>query len=152
MPVDTTWSPPSTAAGSGGLDLTTGQVLTQTVWERALSDLNRLGGADGNTKTGPWNLGGVSLKGLASTVSTTAVIITSGGTPGFALVYGSRNGSTNNNFVDLVVFNASRATVITTGSQAVETPDARTYSVNGSNLQVAMAANTYSVQVLWVNT
>ncbi len=86
------------------------------------------------------------------TVSTSNVIITTNGTPGAALVYGSKNGSTNNNFVDLVVWNANRATVITTGNENVETPDSRTYSANGGNLQLFLSANTYTVRVFNLGT
>lgn len=53
MAVTTAWTDPSVAASSSGLDLGTGGILTETVYDRILSDLYRIGGADGNTKSGP---------------------------------------------------------------------------------------------------
>lgn len=60
MVVNTTWSSPSTAGGSGGTDLAAGDTLSETVWDRVQSNLNRLGGADGDSKTGPYRLGASS--------------------------------------------------------------------------------------------
>lgn len=52
MPINTTWSNPTLAGGSGGIDLATGDTLSETVWDRLVSNVFRLGGADGNAKTG----------------------------------------------------------------------------------------------------
>lgn len=57
MAVDTTWSAPTTADESGGLDLATGDTLTETVIDRYASNLYRLGGTAGNAKTGPYQIG-----------------------------------------------------------------------------------------------
>lgn len=57
MTVGTSWSDPSTAFGGGGLDGATGDVVTESVWDKLVSDLNRLGGANGDTKTGNYGLG-----------------------------------------------------------------------------------------------
>jgi hypothetical protein len=57
MVVGTTWSDPSVAGSGAGLDLATGDVLTEVIYDRLLSDLNRLGGTDGNAKTGKYQIG-----------------------------------------------------------------------------------------------
>jgi hypothetical protein len=57
MVVGTTWSDPSVAGSGAGLDLATGDVLTEVVYDRLISDLNRLGGTDGNAKTGKYQIG-----------------------------------------------------------------------------------------------
>lgn len=57
MAVNTTWSDPATASGSGGLDMATGATLTETIIDRYASDLYRLGGTDGNAKTGKYQIG-----------------------------------------------------------------------------------------------
>jgi hypothetical protein len=54
MVVNTTWSAPNVAAGSGGTDLAAGDTYTETVHDRIQSNLYRLGGSDGDTKTGRW--------------------------------------------------------------------------------------------------
>lgn len=46
MAVDQVWTDPSTG---GGIDLNTNDVLTETVWDKVLSDLKRLGGTAGPT-------------------------------------------------------------------------------------------------------
>lgn len=57
MAVNTTWSSPATASGSGGTDLAAGDTLSETVWDRLQSDVYRLGGTDGNAKTGKYQIG-----------------------------------------------------------------------------------------------
>jgi hypothetical protein len=58
MAVDVLWTDPST---SGSLDLATGQVLTETIYDKILSNLKRFGGTDGNCKTGKYQLGGTAV-------------------------------------------------------------------------------------------
>lgn len=53
MAVDTTWTDPSTG---GAIDLGTGGILTETIYDKILSNLKRLGGTDGDSKTGLLNL------------------------------------------------------------------------------------------------
>lgn len=48
MAVDQTWTDPST---SGAIDLATDDILTETVWDKVLSDLKRLGGTAGPPNT-----------------------------------------------------------------------------------------------------
>lgn len=48
MAVDMTWSSLTAAQGAGGLALVTGDTLTQTSWQKAMSNIYRLGGSDGN--------------------------------------------------------------------------------------------------------
>lgn len=48
MSVDTTWTAPSTMARAAG------QTLPYSNYEDLLSNVNRLGGSDGNTKLGTW--------------------------------------------------------------------------------------------------
>lgn len=57
MAINTTWSSPASAGGAGGIDLATGDTLSETVWDRTASDLYRLGGTDGNAKTGKYQIG-----------------------------------------------------------------------------------------------
>lgn len=66
MAVNTTWSSPATAGGSGGIDLAAGDTLSETVWDRTASDLYRLGGTDGNAKTGPLQIGSTQTYSNAS--------------------------------------------------------------------------------------
>lgn len=56
MPVDTTWTDPSEG---GAADVELDEVLQPTVWDLILSNLKRLGGTDGNTKTGGYVIGGL---------------------------------------------------------------------------------------------
>lgn len=65
MAVNTTWSSPSTAGSSGGTDLAAGDTLSETVWDRVQSNLLRLGGTDGNTKTGGYTIDQGTDDGLA---------------------------------------------------------------------------------------
>lgn len=59
--VDTTWSDPATALAGGGLDVATGDTLdASTYFDKLASDLNRLGGADGDCKTGRFIIGGTA--------------------------------------------------------------------------------------------
>lgn len=57
MVVNTNWSNPATPIGSGGLDFATSDTITETVLDRYASDINRLGGTDGDTKTGVLKMG-----------------------------------------------------------------------------------------------
>lgn len=52
MTVNTTWTDPIGAT----LDKTDGDIITETNWDALVSNTNRLGGADGDTKTGVWEL------------------------------------------------------------------------------------------------
>lgn len=61
MVVNTTWSQPNAAGEAGGTDLTAGDTLSETVWDRVQSNLYRLGGADGNAKTGALYVGGTNF-------------------------------------------------------------------------------------------
>src|SRR5687767_8677145 len=60
MAVDTSWSGPTVASSSTGLDLPTGATLTETIIDRYASNLYRLGGTDGNAKTGKYMIGGTT--------------------------------------------------------------------------------------------
>lgn len=63
----------------------------------------------------------------------------------FFIVSGFRTDLTNSRFIDFVpVIRATVGTVF--GATGDTTPDARTYTLSGDNLQLAMAANTYDVQ------
>jgi hypothetical protein len=50
MAIDTTWTAPSTMSRAAG------QTLPYSNYEDLLSNVNRLGGSDGASKTGAWNL------------------------------------------------------------------------------------------------
>lgn len=66
MTVNTTWVVPTTALGSGGLDVATDDTLPETYFDALASNVNRLGGSDGNTKTGPMGITGVTGAAAAS--------------------------------------------------------------------------------------
>lgn len=53
MAVDVAWVPPTSAT----LDLAAGALVGETTFDALASNLNRLGGADGNTKTGNYGIG-----------------------------------------------------------------------------------------------
>lgn len=81
-----------------------------------------------------------------STTATTIVTMSSDG--GIFIVYGKQTAGGTAEFVDLVLCGAGSATVTTVGSNSVAgSPNTRTYSVSGSNLRVAMGANTYTTRV-----
>lgn len=66
MVVNTTWGDPSAAVGSGGLDQATDNVIDETYLDRIASDLYRLGGTDGNAKTGKYQIGPTTAYSNAS--------------------------------------------------------------------------------------
>lgn len=49
MAVDTTWTDPSTG---GAIDLNTGGILTETIYDKILSNIKKIGGVNGDTLTG----------------------------------------------------------------------------------------------------
>lgn len=77
MTVNTTWSNPSAASGSGGTDLGN-EVLTEVVWDRVQSNAYRLGGTDGNTKTGKLEVGDHGLTTYSNANNTAGITIHQG--------------------------------------------------------------------------
>src|SRR5215207_422802 len=57
MAVNVSWTLPTGAT----LDLANGFQVTETNWDALVSDVYRLGGTDGNSKTGPLHIGGTTL-------------------------------------------------------------------------------------------
>jgi hypothetical protein len=53
MAVDTSWTAPTGAT----LDLAAGAIVGETNWDALVSNVNRLGGTDGNAKTGKYQIG-----------------------------------------------------------------------------------------------
>lgn len=66
MAVDTTWTNPATALGSGGLDVATNDTLPETYFDKLASDLNHLGGSTGASKTGALGVTGLTGATAAS--------------------------------------------------------------------------------------
>ncbi len=67
---------------------------------------------------------------------------------GQAVVFVSGTDNSTSNFLDIVVFASSGAAVAATSSTTTGAPAARTYSVVGTALKLAMASGTYSATVL----
>lgn len=57
--VDTVWTNPALTQAGGGLDAEVTEIVSAVTYDKLLSDINRLGGADGNTKTGDYVVNGV---------------------------------------------------------------------------------------------
>lgn len=104
MPVNTSWSAPATASGSGGLDMATGDVLTEAIWDRLASNLNKIGGSDGVLTQVSLVSGSVSGPTTASTtyvdLSDMAATFTTRGGPLIAIcvctMSNSTGGASNN--------------------------------------------------------
>lgn len=67
MAVNTTWTLPTGAT----LDLPNGFQVTETNWDALVSNTYRLGGTDGNSKSGPLYIGGTSFVNAFQTVGVT---------------------------------------------------------------------------------
>ena len=105
------------------------------------------------TSTNSFTLNDGSFKTFGSgqkTVSTTTTLLTidePGGAYSGALVLvgGIKNDNGSIVFTDVVCFGINGAATVISSATA-NSPAARTYSVSGASLRVAMAANTYLVQ------
>lgn len=73
MAVDTTWTDPSTA---GAIDLNAGGFLTEVIYDKILSNLKRLGGTDGNTKTGGYTSLALTTPTLTDPIYSSIVSVT----------------------------------------------------------------------------
>lgn len=119
----------STATLYGGLTVGTNIGLSA-------SALTNIGGATGGT-------GRISVTGATSIFT-----LGSGGysSPvGLVLVAGAKSTDATVIFTDLVLFIQGGGAPTVISSQELNTPSARTYSVMGADLKLAMTANTYFV-------
>lgn len=67
MAVDTVWTSP---AASGDLDLATGEIVTEAIWDKVISDLGHLGGTTGSVSTRVYNDANISIANNSITALT----------------------------------------------------------------------------------
>ena len=67
MAINTTWTNP--AAPSDGIDLTTGDVLTETVWDKVVSNFNVIGGEWGTVVTSSCGAVGIASAGTNNSIT-----------------------------------------------------------------------------------
>jgi len=103
------------------------------------------GAANGFSVGGRARLNGVE-RSLINTVAT--VISQSGGglsEGSFSVISGSLSGTPATKFIDVVLWIASGGAPSVIANQDSGTPSARTYTVSGNSLQLAMASGSYQV-------
>ena len=81
-----------------------------------------------------------------TTAITTAKTIAGIEAPSFIMVHGTDG---TNAFFDLVVSGNTGTTTVVSSATTTGSPAARTYSLSGFNLRVAMASGTYTTNVKW---